>query len=129
MNDKLAEVLRLISVVNTEDGLDCEELETLERIVAALNKPRKTASYCAPLPKTSPYYALADKLADVVLGEMLPLDVYSEDDVLIIPKCEVIHIGMLTCLAAYLIKDRSVKIDPSPIRNKIIDVYDRWLNN
>lgn len=129
MNDKLAEVLRLISVVNTEDGLDCEELETLERIVAALDKPRKTASYCAPLPKTSPYYALADKLADVVLGEMLPLDVYSEDGVLIIPKCEVIHIGMLTCLAAYLIKDGSVKIDPSPIRNKIIAVYDRWLNN
>jgi hypothetical protein len=114
----------LLEDFESEDGLDSHQWETLERVVAALEYKRPEVPYCAPLPKTSEYYRLADKLADILLGEKLPLHIHSMDDTLLIPANTPIHLGMLTSLAAHMIHSNGgIKIDPSPIRNKILDVY------
>lgn len=63
---------------------------------------------------------LAEKLSDILLGEKIPLDVVdSKSGELIIPANCGITEAMLKKLAA---AHSSIEIDPSPIRNKIMDI-------
>ncbi len=63
---------------------------------------------------------LTEKLSDILLGEKVPLDVVnSKSGELIIPANRKITKTLLRKLAA---AHDSVEIDPSPVRNKIMDI-------
>ena len=63
---------------------------------------------------------LTEKLSDILLGEKIPLDVVdSKSGELIIPANRKITKTLLRKLAA---SHDSIEIDPSPIRNKIMDI-------
>ena len=63
---------------------------------------------------------LTEKLSDILLGEKIPLDVVdSKSGELIIPANRKITKTLLRKLAA---SHQSIEIDPSPIRNKIMDI-------
>ncbi len=63
---------------------------------------------------------LTDKLSDILLGEKIPLDVVNaQTGEIIIPANRKITKTLLRKLAA---ANEVIEIDPSPIRNKIIDI-------
>ncbi|MAP16959.1 MAG: DNA-directed RNA polymerase subunit beta, partial [Verrucomicrobiales bacterium] len=67
---------------------------------------------------------LTEKLSDILLGEKIPLDVVdSKSGELIIPANRKITKTLLRKLAA---AHDSIEIDPSPIRNKIMDIIESF---
>ena len=65
---------------------------------------------------------LTEKLSDILLGEKIPLDVVNEQTgEIIIPANRKITKTLLRKLAA--VYDH-IEIDPSPIRNKIVEIIE-----
>jgi hypothetical protein len=122
-----AAVLDLIAEAYSEYGIDHYQSRQLERVHSAMDEPINNTPYCGQLPTQSPYYELTERLADLLLGEKLPIDVCDLGEWPIIPANELIHRGMLINLAANLIhEDGGLIIEPSPIRNRIMETYRNW---
>jgi DNA-directed RNA polymerase subunit beta len=68
---------------------------------------------------------LEDDLADILLGEKIPLDIYdAETGVMIIPANEKITRSLIRKMAN---RKEWVELDPHPIRNKILETINTHL--
>ena len=66
---------------------------------------------------------LETDLADLLLGERIPLDIYdSETGEIIIPANKIIT---KTLISKMVKRKHWIEIDPSPIRNKILSIIEQ----